>query len=124
MPADSLAVPLATDVVGQMEKRLLRSLDFSAEEWSDSVTALTAWEDENLLDNPSPEQLRRHKATVEQLIRVGRVLSLATGHPDFPARATAELIAATQRMLEDKLAMWRGKMSENKRQEIVRTCFP
>jgi hypothetical protein len=69
MPADSLAVPLATDVVGRLEKRLLSSLSA----WSESASALTLWEDEHLLENPSPELLQRHKATLEQLIRLGAI---------------------------------------------------
>jgi hypothetical protein len=67
MTAELLTVPLATDCVSHLEKRLAREMDAEAEEWSECASALTLWEDEHLLDNPSEDLLSRHQATVERL---------------------------------------------------------
>ncbi|MBI3851204.1 MAG: hypothetical protein HY298_13160 [Verrucomicrobia bacterium] len=123
MTAESLTLPLASDVVGHMEKRLMNELGAAADEWSECATALTRWEDEQLLDNPGADLLQRHKATTERLLRVGKTLSLAVAHPDFPDKKLAAMVSATERMLQDKLTMWHGKMNSKRREEILQTAF-
>lgn len=123
MTAESLILPLASDFVGHVEKRLLNELAAAAEEWSECATALTRWEDEHLLENPGADLLRRHKATLERLLRFGKTLSLVVAQPDFPDQRLAAMVAATDRMLQDKLAMWHGKMGSERRSEILQAAF-
>jgi hypothetical protein len=124
MAADSLTVPLATDVVGHLEKRLVSSLEMLVEDWSESASALSSWEDEHLLDAPGSDLLARHKTTVEHLIRIGKLLSIVAAEPDFPNRGLHQVIASTLHMLHDKLRMWHGGMSPQQREKIVNACFP
>ena len=123
MTAESLTLPLASDFVGHMEKRLMNELAAAAGEWSECATALTRWEDEHLLDNPSADLLQRHKATTERLLRFGKTLSLAAADPDFPDKKLAAMVSATERMLQDKLVMWHGKMKNERREKILQAAF-
>lgn len=124
MAADSLTVPLATNVVGHLEKRLVSSLETLVEEWSESASALSFWEDEHLLEAPGADLLARHKTTIEHLIRIGKLLSIVAIEPDFPNRGLHQVIASTLRMLQDKLRMWHGGLSHEQREKIVNACFP
>ena len=80
----------------RLQKRWLANLAETAEEWSASVSTLSRWEDDKLLDNQSPELLADHKATIERLPAFGGSLSLATESRKFPDRRIAEMVAATQ----------------------------
>lgn len=118
-----IAIP-APDLVGNLEKRLLAEFALAAEEWSRCVPALTKWEDEHLLDHPSPELLEQHTTTVQRLLAFGRFLSLATEQPVFPDRATAEMVASTLVALQDKLRMWhRPRMSREDADRVISACF-
>ena len=123
MTAETLTVPLATDCVGHLEKRLARELATEAEEWSECASALTLWEDEHLLDNPAEDLLARHQATVERLLQFGKLLSSVVAHPGFPDTQLAAMVLATQQMLQDKLLMWHGNMSREQREQILASVF-
>jgi len=123
MTADVLTVPLATDCVGHLEKRLARELGAEAEEWSECASALTLWEDEHLLDNPAEDLFSRHQATVEWLLQFGKLLLSIVEHPDFPDKKLAAMVLATQQMLQDKLVMWHGAMSRERREKILAAVF-
>src|SRR6266700_1358805 len=102
-----MEIALATpDKVGRIEKRILSLLAEQAEDWADCLNALSKWEDENLLDNPTPQLLDQHRQTLEHLIKVGRILKFATEHPDYPDRETAGMVAATLRVLQDIFNSW------------------
>ena len=119
-----IAIP-APDLVGNLEKRLLAEFARAAEEWSRCVPALTKWEDDHLLDHPTPELLDEHKATLKRLVAFGGFISLATEQPAFPDRSTAEMVAAVQVVLKDKLRMWHGpRMSREEADRILGACFP
>jgi len=118
-------LPLVPDYVGHLEERLVREFALSVEDWSRCVAQLSRWEDEHLLENPTPELLARHKATLERLIGFGEFLSLSTAHPDFPDKPLAELVAATLTCFQDKLLMWHGpRMSREESDKILAACFP
>lgn len=123
MTADTLTVPLAIDCVGHLEKRLTRDLVAGAEEWSECASALTLWEDEHLLERPAEDLLARHQATVERLLQFGRLLSSIVEHPGFPDKNLAAMVSVTQQMLQDKLLMWHGNMSQERREEILAAVF-
>ena len=123
MTADTLTVPLP-DYFSRIESHFLREFAEVVEDWSRCVNALTAWEDEHLLDDPGPQNLAAHKQTVERLVRFGRFVSLATQEAEFPDRKTSEIVAATQSCLKDKLALWHGpKQTEERREQILKACF-
>src|SRR5580698_7740261 len=102
-----IALPMP-GFIEQIEKRVLTQLTEEAEQWASCLNALTKWEEEHLLDNPTPGLLAQHKQTVEHLIKLGRIFQWATEQPDFPDRATAEMVRATQACLEDVLSMRHG----------------
>ncbi|MBI4657604.1 MAG: hypothetical protein HY735_01935 [Verrucomicrobia bacterium] len=119
-----IAIPAPT-LVGNLEKRLLTEVALAAEEWSRCIPALTKWEDDHLLDNPTPDLLEAHKTTIERLMAFGRFISLIASQPIFPDRLTSEMVAATQVILKDKLQMWHGpRMSREEANRILSACFP
>jgi hypothetical protein len=123
MTADTLTVPLP-DYFSRIESHFLREFAEVVEDWSRCVNALTAWEDEHLLDDPAPQNVAAHKQTVERLLRFGRFVSLAAQAAEFPDRKTSEIVAATQSCLKDKLALWHGpKQTEQRREQILKACF-
>jgi hypothetical protein len=108
----------------RIESHFLRQLAEVVEDWSRCVSALTAKEDQHLLDDPAPHNLAAHKQRVERLLRFGRFLSLATQEVEFPDRKTSEIVAATQSCLKEKLALWHGpKQTEERREQILKACF-
>jgi hypothetical protein len=119
-----IAIPTG-DIIGRLQKRWLANFAETAEEWSASVSTLSRWEDDNLLENPSPELLADHKATIERLLAFGGSLSLATESRKFPDRRIAEMVAATQVVLQDKLRIWHGpRMSKTESDRLLGVCFP
>jgi hypothetical protein len=113
------------EAIGRLKRRLHAELGIAAEEWSACVSKLTHWEDRHLLDNPAPELLADHFKTVQRLIAFGRSLSLAMEDPDFQDRQTAESVAATQLVLEDKLRMWHGRrINRSESDRILAVAFP
>lgn len=123
MTADVLAMPVVPDFLGYLESNFHRELAAAIHDWSRCATLLTRWEDEHLLDAPTPELLARHKQAIERLLRFGRYLALATEGPDFPDQPLAEIVSATQSCLRDKLPLWHGTMSAERSAEILKTCF-
>ena len=124
MIANALQMPLVPDYLACVETHFVREFAGGVEDWSRCINLLTAWEDEHLIDNPTPENLAAHKQALERLLRFGRVIARTTGHPEFPDRKVADIVAATQSCLNDKLAMWHGlKQSEERRREILKVCL-
>ncbi|MGA2863869.1 MAG: hypothetical protein ABSF95_05225 [Verrucomicrobiota bacterium] len=119
-----IAIPMG-DIIGRLQKRWLANLAETAEEWSAFVSTLSRWEDDNLLGNPTPELLADHKATIERLLAFGSSLLLATENHKFPDGRIAEMVAATQVVLQDKLRMWHGpRMSKTESDRLLAACFP
>ncbi len=112
-------------IIEQIERRVVTQLAVEAEQWASCLNALTKWEDEHLLDNPTPDLLAQHRQTVEHLIKVGRILQWTTEQPDFPDRATTEMVRATQACLEDILSMRHGpRLPVERKEQILAACFP
>jgi hypothetical protein len=124
MSANTLSMPMVPDFFSRVESHFQREFSKAVHDWSHCVEVLTHWEDEQLLDNPTPELLARHKQTVERLLRFGRFLSLATMQADFPDRELAGIVAATESCLRDKLALWHGaNTTETERARILKGCL-
>lgn len=101
-----------------------RHLKAQVEDWYDECRYLVEWEDENLVDKPTPERLAEHARLLDELERVGRWLASATRSADFPDRPTGELVTLTLRDLTDTRAMWHGQnLDEKQRKEILKACF-
>ena len=113
----------SVDLAGGISSRALRLLRAQVEDWHDVCRRLSNWEDQHLLDHPSPERLAEHARLLDELERVGTWLSLATGTSDFPDHPTAELVAMTLQDLKDARALWHGNMARDRRQEILRAVF-
>src|SRR5258705_13784749 len=101
----ALATEVMPDYFEQLEARILQEFAEGVAAWGRSVTALSHWEHEHLLDSPRPEILASHHRTVERLIRFGRFLALTTEHPDFPDAALKANISATLQTLLDKMPL-------------------
>jgi hypothetical protein len=121
-----MAMPVP-DLLTRLKDLLLADFALAAGEWSRSVSMLTKWEDEHLLDNSTQADLDAHKKTLQNLIAFGRFISMGTQPESFPDRKTAELVAATQTVLNDKLRMWHDsgeRMTQEDSARIVAACFP
>ena len=118
----SLPVP---ELISRLQRRLHAELANAIEEWSWFVSTLAQWEDDHLLDNPTPDLLADHQATVRRLLAFGRSLSLATENPDFTDHRTSESVAATLLVLEDKLRLWHGpRMERGESDRILADVYP
>ena len=105
--------------------RLANELCDDAEEWSAAVQGLRRFQDEKLLDNPTPENLKAHRRALEVLIAFGSFIANATKVPEFPDRETHAMVEATLQILRDDLALWHGqKNSPEKNAAILAACFP
>lgn len=116
----TLPLPGATDFIGRLEKRILRDIHDGTEEWSDCVRALTQWERENLLDNPTEDLLQHHKLLTESLLHLGKLLRTTTASPEFPDKALAGTVAAGVNILEDKLLIWHVPMAQEDADRVLR----
>jgi hypothetical protein len=110
-------------LAGGVSSRVLRLLKAQVEDWYDVCRRLSDWEDEFLLDQSAPERLAEHARLLDELERVGRWLSSATGSPDFPDRPTADLVKVTLQDLSDARSLWHGNMPQEQRREILRAIF-
>lgn len=118
-----IAIPVP-DVISRLQNRLFAQVSSAIEEWAKCVPEITRWEDEHLLENPAPERLQDHKATIERLLRFGRFLTLLVQQDDFPDPKLAQMVGATQTILRDKHRMWHGpRMSKEKSDRILSVCY-
>ena len=111
------------DYFEKLQTRISQEFNEGVSAWGQSVTALSRWEQEHLLDNPSPDALSAHRRTLDRLIQFGRFLALTTEHPDFPDTALKENVAATLQTLRDKIPLWHGTMSEREADAILKAAF-
>ena len=118
-----LTLPPSADYFDRLEARMLNSFAEAVRDWSGALGALTEWEDEHLLDGATPENLARHKATLDRLLRLGRLFALSTAHPEFPDRDTARLVDATMQSLRDRVALWHGSLPAERGAAILREVF-
>jgi hypothetical protein len=119
-----MTVGALTDSRTGVATRLVRYLKAQVEDWYDECRQLTPWENEYLLDGPPPARLAEHARLLDELEQAGRWLYQTTQSPDFPDRATAELVSMTLEDLKDRRAMWHGEsLSEKQKAEILRACF-
>jgi hypothetical protein len=127
MMNNTTALPLAepVDEAGGLARRLLRYFKVQVEDWYDVCRHLTAWEERHLTDpaQPAPERLAEHARLLDELEQVGHWLALATQSPDFPDRATADLVAMTFQDLKDRRALWHGRMNSAHREQVLGTVF-
>ena len=105
---------------GNLGRRLARYFKAQVEDWYDVCRRLTDWD---LVDGSTPERLAEHERLLDELEGVGRWLARATQSPDFPDRATAELVVLTLQDLKDRRALWHGPMSGEAREEFLKTIF-
>lgn len=125
MPANDLTLSSAepTDLGSGLVTRLVRYFKAQVEDWYDVCRHLSAWEERYLLDQPTPERLAEHARLLDELEHVGRWLARATQSPDFPDRATAELVAMTVQDLKDRRSLWHGSMKQEQREAMLRDIF-
>jgi hypothetical protein len=107
-----------------MERRILRELWDSIQIWSESVRAMSRWEDEHLLDCPAPELQEQHRRMVGQHLALGKFITLAAEHPEFSDQAARERIAAAMSILRDKIPLWHGTMEVTRAEKILAEAFP
>jgi hypothetical protein len=109
----------------RLSASILRHFRAQAEDWYDGCRALSAWEDANLLDEPSAERLAEHAGMLDELERVGRWFARVAQSPDFPDRATADLVSLSLQDLRDRRAMWHGStLNGQEADQLLRGCFP
>jgi hypothetical protein len=113
----------AADLAGGISKRVVRLLKAQVEDWYDVCRQLSDWEDQFLLDQPTPERLAEHSRFLDELERIGHWMSLVTQSPDFPDHGATQLVAMTLQDLKDARALRHGSMTRKAREEILRAVF-
>lgn len=121
---DVTPMSVMPDYFAKLESHILHEFAEAVAAWGESVTALSRWEDEKLLDNPSPEGLDAHRRMVERLIDFGRFIALVTQHLDFPVATLRENVSATLHTLRDKLPLWHSSLPKDKAEAILKAAFP
>lgn len=120
----SATAAVAPDFFATLEYRLRRELRESIEVWGQSVTQLSNWEDDNLLDNPTGELKATHRRMLDDLIKFGKFLAITTDHPDFPDQTLRATVTATLQVLQDKIPLWHGTASLKEAEAILTQVFP
>ena len=120
-----IALPIVMpDYFEKTEARILQEFAEAIATWGQSVTALAAWEDEHLLDNPTPENLAAHGCSLKRLIGFGKFIARTTDHPDFADTALKETVEATLQTLRDKIPLWHSRMPKEQAEAILKAAFP
>jgi hypothetical protein len=120
---DSLIAP--PNFIERAAHRIIQELSADAEDWAAMAGRVGLYPWKHFTANPRPEDLLKHKATLEMLINFGDLLLAATCSPVFPDREIAAMVAATQRMLKDDLALWHGnQLTKAEAEELLQKVFP
>jgi hypothetical protein len=121
--SDSLIKP--ANFIERAANRICQELRADAEDWANMAGPLRMYPWTHFIENPKPEDLRKHKTTLETMIAFGELLSSATSSLAFPDREIAALVAATQQMLKDDFAMWHGdQLTDAQAEELLQKVFP
>ena len=112
------------DYFEKLQARIWQEFSEGIATWGQSVTELSRWEQEHLVDAPSPEVLASHRRAVERLVRFGQFIVAAAQHPEFPVPALREDVAATLQTLRDKIPLWHGTMPMDQAEALLKAAFP
>jgi hypothetical protein len=113
------------DFLERATSRIFAELSADAEDWANMAGPICRYPWTHFIENPEPEDLRKHKATLETMIAFGNILSAATNSAVFPDREIAAMVAATQQMLKDDLARWHGhRLAKAEAEELLQKVFP
>jgi len=120
---DSLIAP--PNFFDRATTRIIQELSADAEDWANMAGPLRMYPWTHFIENPKTEDLSRHKAALETLIAFGELLLSATSSTAFPDREIAGMVAATQQMLKDDLAMWHGnQLTDAQAEDLLQKVFP
>jgi len=121
--SDLLIAP--PNFIERATNRIFQELIADAEVWAKIAGQVGWYPWTHFIENPKPEDLRRHKATLDRLIAFGELLNRTTSSPTFPDKAIADGVKATLRMLRDDLSMWHGNdLTDAQAEELMQKCFP
>lgn len=120
---DTLQPQSGPSFVGGLQHRLRRQFKVQVADWQDTCRELAAWEDQHLIESQSADRLAEHAAMLEELERVGRWLLATADEPGFEDPAMTEQIQLMLQDLRDSRAMWHSRVSETRKQGILRDCF-
>ena len=120
--SSALAVEASISLSG-IQRRSLRHFRLQVEDWYDACRELSDWEDRNLIDEPTPENLAAHERVLNDLDQVGRWLSKTVQEPDFPDADTAKLVDWALQDLKHRRALWHGPLNRTQRDKILQTIF-
>src|ERR1700691_1490470 len=116
--SDSLIAP--ANFLKRAANRIIQELSADAEDWANMAGPLRMYPWTHFIENPKAEELSKYKAALETMIAFGELLLSATSWPAFSDRKTAGMVAATQQMLKDDLAMWHGnQLTDAQAEELM-----
>jgi hypothetical protein len=119
----TISLPEPAELAAGLGKRVMSLLRAQVQDWQDTCSRLTRWEEQNLVDELTPKKLVEHAALLDCLEKLGLWFSVATQKNDFHDRETAEAVALTLQDLKDRRALWHGKLKPEQRKEILHTVF-
>jgi hypothetical protein len=111
--------------IARATNRIFQEVSADAEDWANMAGPLCRYPWTHFIENPDPEALAKHKATLENMIAFGELLNITTSSPAFPDKEIAALVKATLVMLKDDLSMWHGNdLTDAQAEELMQSLFP
>lgn len=113
------------DIGRDATEPVLAKLAEAARTWSQAVTSLAVWQDDNLLDDPSPGACARNLSAIGHLLRLGRLLGRVVEDEQFGDEPTRRMVAATMQTLQDMERLWASPlMPATEANAILGRVFP
>lgn len=114
-----------TQILREMETRLVARLNEAIDQWSLGTSQLTHWEVEHLAGESRSEDLVRHREAVERLLRLGGLFVYVVEQPEYSDAARRAEVHATLRCLRDKIALWHSpSMDRSEAERLLAEAFP
>ena len=106
--------------------RIFTELSADAQDWANAATHLWQFRKQRMiLREPSPEDIEKHRRSLELMISFGSLLIKVTDSPEFPDQEISAMVSATLQMLKDELTMCHGDpLAEAEAEAVLQKCFP
>ena len=106
--------------------RIFTELSADAQDWANAATNLWQFRKQRMiLREPAPEDIEKHRRSLELMISFGSLLIKVTDSPEFPDREISAMVSTTLQMLKDEMTMCHGEqLAEAEAEAVLQKCFP
>jgi hypothetical protein len=121
VPTASFAA--SVDMAGAFNQRLARYFKVHIQDWCDVCRRSVAVEDQLFGDAILPNALKEHGQLLDELERTGLFFQQSTRLSGFADQAMSDMVGMTLQDLQDRRALWHGKLDPKTRKEILHSVF-